>query len=107
VAMRFELDPDQLTGSDNETLLAVLDQVLLELDRRLTRYAQAGHEVLDMADEGLLALRALARLAQPSRRHSTRSNTYRLLAWAAGDPRVSARPGAPIQESANRSRRGD
>jgi hypothetical protein len=65
VAINFELDVDKLASADNQTLLAVLDQVLLEFDRRLTRYAQAGHEVLDMADEGLLlALRALARLAQ-------------------------------------------
>jgi hypothetical protein len=65
VIMPTELDPEQLAGIDNPTLLALLDQVLLELDRRLTHYAQAGHEVLDMADEGLLlAVRALARIAQ-------------------------------------------
>ena len=63
--MSFELNSDQLAATDNETLLAILDQVLLEFDRRLTRYAQVGHEVPDMADEGLLlALRSLARLAQ-------------------------------------------
>lgn len=61
----MELDPEQLANVDNPTLLALLDQVLLEFDRRLTRYAQAGQEVLDMADEGLLlAVRVLARVAQ-------------------------------------------
>jgi len=63
--MSTELDPEQLASIDNPTLLALLDQVLLEFDRRLTRYAQEGQEVLDMADEGLiLAVRVLARIAQ-------------------------------------------
>jgi hypothetical protein len=49
----------------NEDLLAGLDLMLLELERRLLRYATTGPELLDMADEGLvLAARAAARLRQ-------------------------------------------
>jgi hypothetical protein len=49
----------------NEELLAGLDLMLLELERRLLRYARIGPELLDMADEGLvLAARAGARLRQ-------------------------------------------
>ena len=49
----------------NAELLARLDEVLLELERRLLRYSQTGHEILEMADEGLvLATRLAARLAQ-------------------------------------------
>ncbi len=39
--------------------------MLLELERRLFRYARVGPELLEMADEGLvLSARAAARLAQ-------------------------------------------
>jgi hypothetical protein len=49
----------------NLELLALLDRVLLELERRLLRYAQKGTEIQDMADEGLVvAMRAGARLRQ-------------------------------------------
>jgi hypothetical protein len=49
----------------NDELLAALDTVLLELERRLLRYARIGHEILEMANEGLvLAVRAGARLGQ-------------------------------------------
>jgi hypothetical protein len=49
----------------NPDLLAALDLTLLELERRLLRYAQRGAEILEMADEGLvLSARASARLAQ-------------------------------------------
>ena len=49
----------------NPELLSLLDQVLLELERRLLRYAQKGADIQDMADEGLvLAMRAGARLRQ-------------------------------------------
>ena len=49
----------------NEHLLAALDLALLELERRLYRYARVGADLQDMADEGLvLASRAGARLAQ-------------------------------------------
>ena len=50
---------------DNAELLAALDLVLLELEKRLLRYARVGPELLEMADEGLvLTVRARARLAQ-------------------------------------------
>jgi hypothetical protein len=71
--------PDQASGAESEVrafeqvlsslpnadLLAALDLALLELERRLLRYAQTGHEFVEMADEGLvLAVRASARLGQ-------------------------------------------
>ena len=71
--------PDQMSGQEqplhafeqalaslpNAELLRALDLVLLELERRLLRYAQTGHELQEMADEGLvLAVRAAARLGQ-------------------------------------------
>lgn len=62
-----------LGDTSNAELLAALDLVLLELERRLLRYAQKGHEILEMADEGLvLAARAAARLrqAQSSAQHT-------------------------------------
>lgn len=56
---------DALVGLPNEELLAGLDLVLLELERRLLRYATRGAELRTMADEGLvLAMRASARLRQ-------------------------------------------
>jgi hypothetical protein len=49
----------------NPELLDLLDKTLLELERRLFRYAQKGADIQDMADEGLvLAMRAGARLRQ-------------------------------------------
>ena len=52
-----------LSSLSNPELLSALDLALLELERRLSRYAHAGAEVLEMADEGLvLAVRARARL---------------------------------------------
>ena len=54
-----------LGGMQNDELLAVLDQVLLELERRLLRYGRIGPEILEMANEGLiLAVRSGARLGQ-------------------------------------------
>jgi hypothetical protein len=54
-----------LTALANADLLAALDRVLLELERRLLRYARLGPDLLEMADEGLvLAARAAARLGQ-------------------------------------------
>jgi hypothetical protein len=56
---------DALTGLPNDELLAGLDLMLLELERRLLRYATRGSELRTMADEGLvLAMRASARLRQ-------------------------------------------
>ena len=67
-------EPDGLTSPDykevlsalsNAELLNALDLALLELEKRLNRYAHVGPEVLEMADEGLiLAVRARARLTQ-------------------------------------------
>ena len=49
----------------NPELLSALDLALLELEKRLFRYAKVGLELLEMADEGLaLAARAKARLGQ-------------------------------------------
>ncbi len=60
-------------GLPNQDLLAVLDGVLLELEKRLLHYAHVGPELLEMANEGLLlAVRAAARLrqAQSSAEHA-------------------------------------
>lgn len=49
----------------NVDLLTQLDVLLLELERRLYRYARSGAELIHMADEGLLlAARSRARLSQ-------------------------------------------
>src|SRR5918998_679317 len=54
-----------LSGLSNPELLSALDLPLLELEKRLYRYAKVGPELLEMADEGLvLAARAKARLGQ-------------------------------------------
>lgn len=63
-----------LSEWSNADLLAVLDEVLLELERRLLRYARSGGQIIAMADEGLvLSIRAAARLrqAQSSAAHTT------------------------------------
>ena len=61
-------DPDfrqVLSNLSNPDLLSALDLTLLELEKRLYRYANVGPELLEMADEGLvLAARAKARLGQ-------------------------------------------
>jgi hypothetical protein len=50
---------------DNHELLAAIDLILLELERRLLHYARLGPDLLEMANEGLvLAVRAGARLRQ-------------------------------------------
>ena len=54
-----------LAALPNPELLNALDLTLLELEKRLVRYAHVGPEILEMADEGLLlAVRAKARLGQ-------------------------------------------
>ena len=54
-----------LSALPNPELLSALDLTLLELEKRLSRYAHVGPEVLEMANEGLvLAVRARARLGQ-------------------------------------------
>lgn len=56
---------EQLLGLSNGELLATLDTVLVEIERRLLHYARSGREILAMADEGLvLATRTAARLRQ-------------------------------------------
>jgi hypothetical protein len=56
---------EALTHLTNPELLSTLDLALLELEKRLFRYAHVGPELLEMADEGLLlAVRARARLGQ-------------------------------------------
>jgi hypothetical protein len=67
-------DPDNLPYPDyrevlsarpNAELLNALDLTLLELEKRLYRYAHLGPELLEMANEGLvLAVRSRARLGQ-------------------------------------------
>jgi hypothetical protein len=98
---RAREDVEQLFAAmSNSELLAALDLLLLELEKRLLRYAQAGEEILEMADEGLLlATRSGARLeqAQSAAEHTRghlqlvgvgewRPRTTRP-SWA-GDPRV-------------------
>jgi hypothetical protein len=91
----------------NPELLERLDRLLLELERRLLRYARSGHEIQQMADEGLLlAVRAAARLrqAQSSAEHTaghlqvvgvgTWSPKSTQPGWS-DDPRVT---GAPAQD---------
>ena len=54
-----------LSNLSNPELLSALDLALLELEKRLFRYAKQGPEIIEMADEGLiLAARAKARLSQ-------------------------------------------
>ena len=43
-----------LFSLSNRELLGALDLTLLELERRLYRYAHEGEELIDMAGEGLL-----------------------------------------------------
>jgi hypothetical protein len=56
---------DVVSRLPNGELLSYLDIALLELERRLLRYARTGPDILQMADEGLvLAARSGARLRQ-------------------------------------------
>jgi hypothetical protein len=70
---REPLEPNQpfpdfqqaLSNLSNPELLSAQDLALLELEKRLFRYAKVGPELLEMADEGLvLAARAKTRLGQ-------------------------------------------
>ena len=57
--------PDGQQATQYLVLLSSMDLALLELEKRLFRYAKVGPELLEMADEGLvLAARAKARLGQ-------------------------------------------
>jgi hypothetical protein len=58
-------DAHNVSGLSNHDLLAALDEVLVEVERRLLHFAHRGPEILEMADEGLvLATRTAARLRQ-------------------------------------------
>ena len=43
-----------LSNLSNPELLSAVDLALLELEKRLYRYARVGPELLEMADEGLV-----------------------------------------------------
>jgi hypothetical protein len=59
-----EAKPD-VSELANGELLATLDAVLVEIERRLLHYARTGSEIQAMADEGLvMATRTAARLRQ-------------------------------------------
>jgi hypothetical protein len=83
----------RLAERSNEELLAVLDGVLLELERRLLRYARSGPEIMDMADEGLvLAIRAGARLRQSQSSAAHAASHLQVLGVGSWNPR-STNPG--------------
>jgi hypothetical protein len=82
----------ELRRLSNEELLAALDQVLLELERRLFRYAHVGAELQQMADEGLLlSSRSAARLAQAQSAASHTQGHLQLVGVGEWSPR-STRP---------------
>src|SRR5437868_3463648 len=97
-----------LAGLPDDDLLAALDAVLLELEKRLLQYARGGPEILQMADEGLvLAARSAARRRCSS--HPSRSRC-RSPSWRSPDCSSRARPRAaprsrPPPSSACSSRR--
>ena len=96
--------PDYQQALSNPELLSALDLALLELEKRLFRYAKVGPELLEMADEGLvLAARAKARLGQSlSAAHSIPRDTCRWWGWASGVPPARA----PREIPSLASRRG-
>jgi hypothetical protein len=84
---------DRLPEKSNEELLAALDGVLLELERRLLRYARSGPEIIDMADEGLvLSIRAAARLRQAQSSAGHAASHLQVLGVGDWNPR-STNPG--------------
>ncbi len=95
-ARRGDSGGRQLAGlaeRSNEELLAVLDGVLLELERRLLRYARSGPEIMDMADEGLvLAVRSGARLRQAQSSAAHAASHLQVLGVGGWSPR-STNPG--------------
>jgi hypothetical protein len=77
----------------NGELLAVLDGVLLELERRLLRYARTGPEIIQMADEGLvLSVRSAARLRQAQSSAGHAASHLQVLGVGEWSPR-STNPG--------------
>jgi hypothetical protein len=99
----FEEAPSNLSNAE---LLSARDLALLELEKRLYRYAHVGPEVLEMAVEGLaLAARGGARLGhRPSLLPSTLRTTCGWWGWASGDPPTRAFRGTPSLVSLRRSR---
>jgi hypothetical protein len=84
---------DGLSDTSNEELLALLDGVLLELERRLLRYARSGPEIIEMADEGLvLSVRAGARLRQAQSSAAHAASHLQVLGVGDWNPR-STNPG--------------
>jgi hypothetical protein len=84
---------DVLQALPNEDLLAALDLVLLELERRLLRYARSSGELVEMADEGLvLAVRASARLGQAQSSAGHAQSHLQLIGVGDRNP-TSTRPG--------------
>ena len=84
-----ELD-EVLGRATNAELLARLDLVLLELEKRLLRYAQDGPEILAMADEGLLlAARAGARLRQAQSSAAHAAGHLQLVGLGRWSPRTT------------------
>jgi hypothetical protein len=89
-----------LSKPSNPELLSALDLALLELEKRLFRYAKVGPELLEMADEGLvLAARAKARLGQSLSAAQHTEDTCRWLGWASGVPPARAPLGTPSRAS--------
>jgi hypothetical protein len=102
-------DPADTTFAQlpNDRLLAALDEVLLELERRLLHYARVGGELREMADEGLvLATRTGARLRQALSAAAHTTGHLQVLGvgnWTptstnpnwSDDPRVTGNPDTP------------
>jgi len=82
-----------LSERSNDELLALLDVVLLELERRLLRYARSGAEFIQMADEGLvLSVRSGARLRQAQSAAAHAASHLQVLGVGDWSPR-STNPG--------------
>src|SRR5215831_13997670 len=77
----------------NDELLVLLDVALVELERRLLKYARQGPELKAMADEGLvLAVRAGARLGQAQSAASHAAGHLQVMGVGDWQPR-STQPG--------------
>lgn len=82
-----------MSERSNDELLAALDVVLLELERRLLRYARSGPEFIQMADEGLvLSVRSGARLRQAQSAAAHAASHLQVLGVGGWSPR-STNPG--------------
>jgi hypothetical protein len=103
------VDPDNLPYPDyrevlsalpNAELLNALDLALLELEKRLLKYARVGPEVLGMADEGLvLAVRARARLSQALSSAQHAEGHLQVVGLENGSLPAPAPPGTPSRAS--------